>query len=62
MRIFNITNADYSEGAERGFIITNLNAISASIKSIISQVRANKASSTKEIEDLKNRVTALENP
>jgi len=46
MRDYNILNVGYDEGEERSFIINNLNAISASIKSIISQARVNDSSIT----------------
>lgn len=41
MRVFNILNIDYGKERLKEFCINNYNAVSASIKSIISVVRAN---------------------
>jgi hypothetical protein len=41
MRIFNIVNLDFGSDRLKEFCVNNLNSISASIKSIISQVRVN---------------------
>lgn len=41
MRIFNIVNIDFGADRLKEFCINNLNSISASIKSIISQVNVN---------------------
>jgi polyhydroxyalkanoate synthesis regulator phasin len=63
MRTYNITDISYAEGQERAFLISNFTSISASIKSLISEIRTNRASIaslTEEIEELKTRVTALE--
>ncbi|MDM8548289.1 hypothetical protein QUF61_17495 [Candidatus Venteria ishoeyi] len=56
MRTYDAMNIGYAEGQSRGFFATNLNAISASIKSIISQVRVNGTS----IDDLTKRIEEIE--
>ena len=54
MKIFNIVNIDYGSDRLKEFCINNFNAISASIKSIVSQVRVNKGNITKTNVDLSN--------
>jgi peptidoglycan hydrolase CwlO-like protein len=56
MREYRPVNVSYSESNQRGFITNNLNAISASILSIIS--RSN--STYKKIKELENRIEELE--
>lgn len=52
MRIFNIVNIDYGSERLREFCINNFNAVSSSIKSIVSQVRVNKDNISKTNVDL----------
>lgn len=54
MRVYNASDIAYSEGKERGFIITNLNSISASIKSIITEVRLNRTNSSTNATNIQN--------